>query len=247
MYSYQEKTFPHNDLDSLDRILSIYKDKYRSKLVVVDGVYSQDGDTTSLKDILKICRHHGAYLIVDDAHGIGVVGKTGRGVLERDQILKDVDFITGTFSKSFGNLGGFVICKPETAKFLKFQSKQHIFSATSGASILGILKAIKLIDEEPIWLQTLKANVEYFNNGLKNIVKDISNREYAIIPIKVGNVEQTLSFSKELMKNVIYTNPILYPTVAQNDSRIRMSLSTLHTIEQLNYTLEIISKISKDM
>lgn len=240
-----KKTFPHNDLDSLNRILSIYKNKYRTKLVVVDGVYSQDGDTADLKEVLKICRNHGAYLMVDDAHGIGVVGDTGRGVLERDDVLKEVDFITGTFSKSFGNLGGFVICNPETAKFLKFQSKQHIFSATSGASVLGVVKAIELIDEEPIWLQTLKSNVEYFNNGLKNIGIDIGNRESAIFPVKVGNIEQTLSFSKELMKNGIYTNPILYPAVAKNDSRIRMSLSALHTNEQLDYTLDTISKILK--
>lgn len=240
-----KKTFPHNDLESLNRILSIYKDKYRTKLVVVDGVYSQDGDTASLKDVLTICRAHGAYLMVDDAHGIGVVGETGRGVLERDDILKEVDFITGTFSKSFGNLGGFVICNSETAKFLKFQSKQQIFSATSGASVLGVVKAIELIDEEPIWLQKLKGNVEYFTNGLRNIGIDIGNRESAIFPVKVGNIEETLSFSKELMKNGIYTNPILYPAVAKNDSRIRMSLSALHTKEQLDYTLATISKILK--
>jgi glycine C-acetyltransferase len=238
-----KKTFPHNNIDGLERILKQYQDKFRTKLVVVDGIYSQDGDTAPLKEILTLCRKYGAYLMVDDAHGIGVTGKTGRGVLERDDIIKEVDFITGTFSKSFGNIGGFVISNAKNAKFLKFQAKQQIFSATAGASTLGIIKAIELIDEEPKWLQQLQENILYFNNGLKKIGIDMGERESAIFPIKIGDDERTLNVSKELMKRGIYTNPILYPAVSRGDSRIRMSLSAVHTKEQMDYTISMISQI----
>src|SRR5690606_34770224 len=236
-----KKTFPHNNIDALERILRQYQDKFRSKLVVVDGIYSQDGDTAPLKEILILCRKYNAYLMVDDAHGIGVTGKTGRGVLERDNIIKDVDFITGTFSKSFGNIGGFVICNAKNAKFIKFQAKQQIFSATAGASTLGIIKAIDLIDDEPKWLRLLQENIQYFNNGLKKIGVDLGDRESAIFPIKIGDDVKTLYVSKELMKRGIYTNPILYPAVSRGDSRIRMSLSAVHTKEQMDYTLEMLS------
>lgn len=238
-----KKTFPHNNIDALERILKQYQDKFRSKLVVVDGIYSQDGDTAPLKEILTLCRKYGAYLMVDDAHGIGVTGKTGRGVLERDNIIKDVDFITGTFSKSFGNIGGFVICNAKNAKFIKFQSKQQIFSATAGASTLGIIKAIDLIDDEPQWLRQLQDNIIYFNNGLKKINVDLGVRESAIFPIKIGDDVKTLYVSKELMKRGIYTNPILYPAVSRGDSRIRMSLSAVHTKDQMDYTLSALAQL----
>ncbi|WP_149913467.1 aminotransferase class I/II-fold pyridoxal phosphate-dependent enzyme [Sphingobacterium cavernae] len=238
-----KKTFPHNNIDALERILKQYQDKFRSKLVVVDGIYSQDGDTAPLKEILTLCRKYGAYLMVDDAHGIGVTGKTGRGVLERDNIIKDVDFITGTFSKSFGNIGGFVICNAKNAKFIKFQSKQQIFSATAGASTLGIIKAIDLIDDEPQWLRQLQDNIIYFNNGLKKINVDLGVRESAIFPIKIGDDVKTLYVSKELMKRGIYTNPILYPAVSRGDSRIRMSLSAVHTKDQMDYTLAALAQL----
>lgn len=238
-----KKTFPHNNIDALERILKQYQDKFRTKLVVVDGIYSQDGDTAPLKEILTLCRKYGAYLMVDDAHGIGVTGKTGRGVLERDNIIKDVDFITGTFSKSFGNIGGFVICNAKNAKFIKFQSKQQIFSATAGASTLGIIKAIDLIDTEPQWLRQLQDNIIYFNNGLKKISVDLGVRESAIFPIKIGDDVKTLYVSKELMKRGIYTNPILYPAVSRGDSRIRMSLSAVHTQDQMDYTLAALAQL----
>ncbi|MBD1428749.1 MULTISPECIES: aminotransferase class I/II-fold pyridoxal phosphate-dependent enzyme [Sphingobacterium] len=238
-----KKTFPHNNIEALERILQQYQNKFRTKMVVVDGIYSQDGDTAPLKEILTLCRKYGAYLMVDDAHGIGVTGNTGRGVLERDNIIKEVDFITGTFSKSFGNIGGFVICSPKNAKFLKFQSKQQIFSATAGASTLGIVKAIELIDQEPQWLKNLQENIRYFNNGLKKIGIELGERESAIFPIKIGDDIKTLYISKELMKKGIYTNPILYPAVSRGDSRIRMSLSAVHTKQEMDYTLSTLSEL----
>jgi glycine C-acetyltransferase len=138
-------------MEALENALKMSKDAYRTKIVIVDGIYSQDGDVAPLDKIIELVKTYGAYLMVDDAHGIGVLGETGRGALESFKLLDKVDIITGTFSKTFGNIGGYVIANDLLINFLKFQSRQLIFSATSPPTSMGIIKAIELIDEEPEW------------------------------------------------------------------------------------------------
>lgn len=121
------KTFPHNDLTALEHVLRMSVDKYRTRLVVVDGVYSQDGDLAPLDKIVSLCKLYNAMIMVDDAHGTGVIGETGRGVLELHDLFQEVDLITGTFSKTFAHVGGYVVAKPELVDYLKFHSRQ-IFS-----------------------------------------------------------------------------------------------------------------------
>jgi glycine C-acetyltransferase len=139
------KSFLHNDMDALERILKMSKDKYRTRMVIVDGVYSQDGDVAPLDKIVELCRHYGAYVMVDDAHGTGVVGKTGRGVIELYDLFQEVDIISGTFSKTFAHIGGYVVASPNLVSFLKFQSRQHIFSATATPASACIATAIDLL------------------------------------------------------------------------------------------------------
>ncbi|MFD2547879.1 aminotransferase class I/II-fold pyridoxal phosphate-dependent enzyme, partial [Sphingobacterium suaedae] len=239
-----KKTFLHNDLESLERILQNTMETYRTRMIVVDGVYSQDGDVAHLAEIVALAKRYGAYLMVDDAHGIGVLGRTGRGALEDLGLLSEVDFITGTFSKTFGAIGGYVICNSENAYFLKFQSRQQIFSATAGAATLGIVKAIELIDEEPQWKQRLNDNMFYFKQNLRTIGLDIGNTESAIIPLKLGDPVRTVDFNKQIFRQGIYANAILYPAVSKKDARIRMSLSALHTREQLDRTLEVLEDVA---
>jgi glycine C-acetyltransferase len=234
-----KKTFLHNDTVALERILASYENKYRTKLVIVDGVYSQDGDVAPLKEIVRLCKKYNANVMVDDAHGVGILGKTGRGALEVENLLDEVDFITGTFSKTFGSIGGYVICNPIHASFLKFQSRQQIFSATAGAATLGIIKAIELIDEEPQWQASLLDNIEYFRTNLQKIGLNVGLTNSAIIPIKIGDPVLTKKMATILLENGIYTNPILYPAVSKKDGRIRMSLSALHTKDHLDKTLNI--------
>ena len=124
------KTFLHNNLQQLEDILKRVKDPYRTKLVVIDGVYSQDGDLAPLKEIVSLVHKYDAFILVDDAHGVGVLGKTGRGLIEECDLFDQIDMITGTFSKTFAGLGGYVVADPELIRFLKFQSRQHLFSAT---------------------------------------------------------------------------------------------------------------------
>ncbi|NQD69782.1 aminotransferase class I/II-fold pyridoxal phosphate-dependent enzyme [Sphingobacterium shayense] len=238
-----KKTFLHNDTESLERILQNTVDKYRTRMVIVDGVYSQDGDVAPLKEIVALCKKYGAYVMVDDAHGVGVIGKTGRGALEEAGLLEEVDFITGTFSKTFGAIGGYVICSAENAAFLKFQSRQQIFSATAGPVSLGIVKAIELIDEEPQWQEKLRQNMAHFRSGLLDIGIDIGTTSSAIFPLKLKDPHLTVAMNKAIFKKGIYANAILYPAVSKKDARVRMSLSALHTTEQLNTALSVIESV----
>jgi glycine C-acetyltransferase len=231
------KTFLHNNMEMLEKVLKTAQHHYRTKMVIIDGVYSQDGDLASLDKIAELTHHYGAYLVVDDAHGIGVVGDTGRGVIEMYQAYQQVDIITGTFSKALGNIGGYVIAAPELINYLKFQSKQHLFSTTATPAIMGIIKAIELVDEEPFWKDKLWYNINYLKNGLKDIGLDTGNTASAVIPVKVGNILKTLEAGRLLLRAGVYTNPIMYPAVSKKNARIRMNVMATHTFEQLDKVL----------
>lgn len=241
------KSFPHNNLDALEQILKTSQDKYRTKLVIVDGVYSQDGDVAPLKEIYRLVKKYDAYLMVDDAHGIGVLGQTGRGAMEDADILGKVDIITGTFSKTFANVGGYVITSEKLAAFIRFQSRQQIFSATAPPSSMGIIKAIELIDEEPQWRRKIWENINYFKSGLKTIGLNTGTTSSAIVPVKIGDPHLTGDVGKMLIKRGIYTNPILYPAVARKDARIRMAVMATHDKEQLDKTLNAFEDINKKL
>lgn len=241
------KRFMHNDLSDLERILVMAKDSYRTRLVVVDGVYSQDGDLAPLDKILQLTHHYGAYLMVDDAHGVGVIGKTGRGVIEMYDLFDQVDLITGTFSKTFAHIGGYVIAKPELIRFLKFQSRQHLFSVTATPASLAISKAIDLIDAEPQWMDKLWDNVNYFREGLLSLGLNVGATASAIVPVKIGDRAKTLEAGKLLLEAGVYANPIMYPAVSLKDARIRMSLMATHTQEHLDLVLNAFADISRKL
>lgn len=239
------RQFLHNRMDVLERMLSEARDKYRTKLVVVDGVYSQDGDLAPLDQIIGLCRHYGAYLMVDDAHGVGVIGKTGRGLLEQYDLLQEVDIITGTLSKTFGSIGGFVIASPALINFLKYQSRQHLFSATSSAAAMGVIRAIELIDEEPQWKDRLWDNIRYLKTGLTDLGFDIGTTDSAIIPVKIGDPVKTGEAGRLLLEAGIYANPIIYPAVSKKNARIRLSLMATHTREQLDKVLDAFESVNR--
>lgn len=231
------KSFPHNNLEALERVLAASCDKYRTRMVVIDGVYSQDGDLAPLSEIVRLVKAYGAYLVVDDAHGTGVIGKTGRGVIELEDLFSQVDIITGTFSKTFAHVGGYLVADPKLINFLKFQSRQHLFSATSTPAACSILKAIDLVDEEPFWMDRLRENAAYLKSGLHSLGLNTGPTESAIIPVKIGPNRQNAEICKLLLDAGIYTNQINYPAVSRKDSRIRMSVMATHTTEMLDQVL----------
>ncbi len=238
------KRFLHNNLEHLEKILKGSNDKYRTKMVVIDGVYSQDGDIAPLKEIIQLCKFYNAVLMVDDAHGIGLYGKTGRGVAEHYEVLNEIDIITGTFSKTFGNVGGYFVATPELISYLRYQSRQYAFSASATPNVLGVSTAIDLIDKEPKWREKLWDNISYFKNGLLDIGLNIGVTESAIIPVKVDDKKKAYEAVNVLLENKIYTNPITYPAVSVKDPRIRMSVMATHTKEQLDKTLNVFEDLN---
>lgn len=242
------KTFPHNNLEALEQILKTSEKQFRTKLVVIDGVYSQDGDTAPIEEIYKLVKKYNAYLMVDDVHGVGILGKTGRGTIEDTGLLDKIDIITGTFSKTFGNLGGYVIANKSLTNFIRFQSRQQIFSATTPPSTAtGIIKAIELIDEEPQWREKLWENIKYFKKGLNDLGLDTGTTCSAVVPVKIGDPHITGDVGRMLLEHGVYTNPIIYPAVARKDARIRMSVTATHDKEHLDKTLNAFEDINKKL
>lgn len=242
------KTFIHNSLEHLEDVLKRAKENYRIKMVVVDGVYSQDGDIAKLKEIVALSHQYGAYVMVDDAHGIGVLGDTGRGLIEVYDLFKEVDLITGTFSKSLAALGGFVVGEPELIRFLKFQSRQHLFSATmTPASVATVRTALELITEEPVWRERLWANIAYFKKGLNELGLPLSATESAIIPIKIGDPKLTAEAGRLLLDAGVYVNSIIYPAVAKKDARLRTAVMASHSFGQLDLALSAFEYVQQKL
>lgn len=241
------KQFLHNNLEHLEQVLRKTQHDYRTRFVIVDGVYSQDGDIAILDRIAQLTHLYGAYLVVDDAHGIGVVGETGRGVIEMYNLFDQVDIITGTFSKALGNIGGYVIAKPEMINYLKYQSKQHLFSTTATPAIMGIIRAIELVDEEPEWRTRLWQNITYLKDGLISLGFDVGTTASAVIPVKIGEIPKTLEAGKLLLSAGVYANPIMYPAVSKKNARIRMNVMATHTTEHLDQVLNAFNDVNSKL
>jgi glycine C-acetyltransferase len=154
-----------------------------------------------------------------------------------------VDIVTGTFSKALGNIGGYVVASQDVVNYLKFQSKQHLFSTTATPAIMGIVKAIELIDEEPEWRVRLWENITYLKTGLIGLGYDIGNTASAVIPVKVGAIGKTLEAGRLLLEAGVYTNPIMYPAVSKKDARIRMNVMATHTKRHLDKVLNAFNDI----
>ena len=239
------KRFLHNNIDSLVHVLNNSKN-FKNRFVIIDGVYSQDGDIAFLDQIYAVCKEHDAFLIVDDAHGIGVLGKTGRGIIEDYGLLDKVDMITGTFSKAFGCVGGYAIARKEIITLLRYYSRQNIFSAAATPqTAASAIKAIQLIDQEPQWRNTLAENIEYFKTGLETLGLDYGNTESAIFPVMVRNEHNVKEAARILFEQGIYVNPISYPAVPEKLSRLRFSLTAMHTKEELDKTFSILENIKE--
>ena len=240
------KTVKHNDLAAYEHALKLSKGKHPLVLVVIDGVYSQDGDLAPLREIIDLCKQYGAKLMVDDAHGTGVIGRTGRGLIETCDAWNDVDLITGTFSKTFGHIGGYVVAGEEMVNYLKYQSKQHLFSASSTPAAMSIIKAIELIDEEPLWMGILRDNIKYFRHGLLSLDLNIGNTESAIFPVRIGDKIRNARICHRLQELGVYANQINYPAVSLKDARIRMGVTALHERAHLDEVLNVWETIKKE-
>ena len=237
--------FKHNDMVDLERILSSL-DKEKGKMIIVDGVFSMEGDLANLPDIVDLARKYNAMVMVDDAHGIGVMGKNGRGTAEHFGVEDDVDIVMGTFSKSFASLGGFVAGKKKVISYIKHFARSLIFSASiTPASVATVLATLDIIETEPQRRERLWQITEKMKSGFQAMGYNTGETETPIIPVIIGDDDMTFMMWKFLREEEIFTNPIIYPAVPKGQALIRTSYSATHKEEELDAVLRGFEKCGK--
>ncbi len=237
--------FKHNDMVDLERILSSL-DKEKGKMIIVDGVFSMKGDLANLPDIVDLARKYNTRVMVDDAHGIGVMGKNGRGTAEHFGVEDDVDIVMGTFSKSFASLGGFVAGKKKVISYIKHFARSLIFSAsTTPASVATVLATLDIIETDPQRRERLWQITEKMKSGFQAMGYNTGETETPIIPVIIGDDDVTFMLWKFLREEGIFTNPIIYPAVPKGQTLIRTSYSATHKEEDLDVVLRGFEKCGK--
>jgi 8-amino-7-oxononanoate synthase len=245
--SYGEvRRFKHNDMSDLDRVFS--ENNGRGKMVVVDGVFSMEGDIVDLREVARVAGNHGARIMVDDAHGIGVLGKTGRGTVEYFDMEKDVDLIMGTYSKSLASIGGFIAGDENVIHYIKHFARALIFSASPPpASVAAVSAAIDIIESEPERREMLWKNTNTMMQGFKDLGFETGPSQTPIIPIIVGEDETAFRTVMMLQEEGVFANVAVSPAVPPGKALIRTSYMATHTDEQLERVLEAFKKVGKSI
>jgi 8-amino-7-oxononanoate synthase len=242
--------FNHGDLDGLRRQLEAEqeRDGNGGRMVVVDGVFSMEGDIADLPTLADLCDEFDAVLVVDDAHSIGVLGATGAGTAEHFGLTDRVDLTIGTFSKSFASIGGFVAGPEPVIHYLRHHSRTLIFSASMPPSAVAtVLAAIEVMEEEPERRERLWSITRRMQKGFRDLGFEIGPTQTPIVPIMVGPMEKTFLFWRELFDAGVFTNPVMPPAVPENSCRLRTSYIATHTDEQLDHVLEAFHKVGKKL
>jgi 8-amino-7-oxononanoate synthase len=240
------RRFSHNDLDHLDRVLDKI-DSDTGILVAVDGVYSMGGDVAPLPQLIEICQRHNARLMVDDAHSIGVMGG-GRGTSAHFGVTDQVDLIMGTFSKSFASLGGFIAGSKEVMNFVQHHARSLIFSASMPASnVAAVLAALEIMENEPELVERLWAVTDRMRSGLLEMGFQMGPSETPIIPIIIGEMENTFIAWKMCFEAGLYTNAVVSPAVPPDQGLLRTSYMATHTDEQIDRALNILGGVGREL
>ncbi len=237
--------YRHNDMASLEKVLSKCEPD-KIKLIAVDGVFSMEGDLAKLPEIVDLAKKYQANIFVDDAHGLGVMGKNGRGTADHFDCTDDVDMIMGTFSKSLASIGGFVASDKDTINYLKHNARSLIFSASiAPANAASVLAALDIMREEPERLERLWDNTRFAMKLLNHYGFDTGHTETPIIPIMIRDDYKTFQLTKELLEDGVFVNPVVSPAVPSSSSLLRYSLMATHTHDQIQESIEKIHKIAK--
>ena len=239
----QSFKFRHNDMQSLEKVLAKCEPD-RVKLIVVDGVFSMEGDVCNLPEIVRLAKQYKATVMVDEAHGLGVFGRCGRGVCDHFGLSADVDIIMGTFSKSLASIGGFIATDHVTANYLRHNSRPFIFSASATPAAIGAVNAaLDILESEPERIENLWKLTQMALDGFKRMGCEIGNTSTPIIPLFIRDFQKTLLVTKMLWEEGIFVNPVVPPAVPSNNTLIRFSLMATHTPEQISFALQKIEKV----
>lgn len=239
--------FKHSDITSLRKHLEACPPN-QGILVIVDGVYSMEGDIAPLPEIVATCKQFGARIMVDDAHGIGVLGEHGRGTLEHFGVTDQVDLVMGTFSKSFASLGGFVAGEARVISYIKHHSRALIFSASMPPSaIAAVQAALEVIKTEPQIRQRLWENTRFLLSAIVGLGFETGPTETPVVPLIIGDDALTAMIWKRLFEEGIFTNCVIAPAVPPGQQRIRMCLMATHTREDLEKVVEACAKVGREL
>lgn len=241
LYKYR-----HNDMEDLERQLQRVPDG-AGRLVVTDGVFSMKGDLVDLPNLVRVAKKYGARIMLDDAHGVGVLGTHGRGTAEHFDLEDEIDVIVGTFSKSFASLGGFAVANEDVIDYVKHTGRSIIFSASSPPSaVAAALAALDIIETEPERRDRLWANVSRMQTKLLELGYDVGQSRAAIIPIRIGGHLETFQFWRRLHDEGVFTNPVVAPGVPPDEGLIRTSYMATHSFDELDKVVEVFARLGRD-
>lgn len=239
--------FKHNNMRDLERLLAASKQD-AGKLIVVDGVFSMEGNLIDLPNIVKVARKFGTRVMVDDAHSVGVFGANGRGTAEHFGLEDEVDLTMGTFSKSFASLGGFITGSENVIHYIKHHARALIFSASiPPANAASVIAALDIIEKEPERREKLWRNVRKMKKGFDELGFDTCGSQSPVIPIVIGEDTDTFVFWKKLFESGVFANPAVAPAVPTGSALIRTSYMATHTDQELDFVLGVFEKLGKEL
>jgi len=241
----ERKIYPHCDMEGLEQALK-ESTNFKRRLVVTDGVFSMDGDIAPLEQIAELAEKYDAITMVDDAHGDGVLGKDGRGIIDHFNLHGKIDIDMGTLSKAFGCLGGYIAGAKELRDYLTQRARSFIFTTSHPpATVAACMEAIKMVQDEPQHLRNLWDNTKYFKEKIMALGFDTGRSQTPITPIIVGESKNALDLSKETFNEGLFVKPIVYPLVAKDKSRVRTIVTAIHTKQDLDEAVEIFEEVGK--
>ena len=239
--------FNHGDLAGLERLIEKNRGS-RGAMIVVDGVYSMEGDIADVPELSRISRKYGVALALDDAHALGVLGPNGDGTAAHFGMTDDVDIIAGTFSKSLASIGGFVTASENVIHYLRHHSRPLIFTASlPPANTAGVLAALEVLRTEPDRRERLWANTKRLHEGFRSLGFEIGETQTPIVPVLIGPLETTFVMWRKLFDAGVFTNPVAPPAVPPSQCRLRTSLMATHSFDQIDFCLEAFGRIGHEL
>lgn len=243
-----KRVYKHSDMEDLKKVLEECKGKYKTQLIITDGVFSMDGDIALLPQIVELAEEYGALTYVDDAHGSGVLGENGRGTVDHFGLHGRVDFLIGTLSKALGVVGGYVAGKAVMKEWLSHRGRPILFStAMPPAAVGALIEAVKLLSSSDEFTKKLWDNARFFKEEMGKLGFDTGKSETPITPVIIGDESTTMAFSRALLEEGVFVSGIVFPTVAKGTGRLRCMISAEHTKEDLQEAVDVFARVGRRM